>query len=193
MHRRPLFSAASGVAAAALLCATPGIALAETVNLTVSKSTGVSANDPLTVTARGADPKAGYYVSICVKGTTGPTGPQCLGDRAKPGTQQWVSNAAGATTPLAADGTFTVDLTAVTTGTTATGTTVDCAVDACAVTVFHDHRNGFDTVSEAPITVAPAGTVSPAGTGTAAGTGPGANTRPAAVASEGSDTASLTP
>lgn len=46
-----------------------------------------------------------------------------------------------------------MELTAVTEGAPAFGKQVDCTTDKCAVTVFHDHRNGFDTVSEKPITV----------------------------------------
>ncbi len=166
-HFRTAGRRAAGVAGLAALAAAPALALStaasaeDAPSLTVSATDGLEAGQTVTVSGTGLDPQAGYYVATCVTGSTGPAGPSCSGDRAVPGSQLWVSNAQGATTPIAPDGTFTADLGAVAGGTSMTGTPVDCTASDCSVTLFYDHRNGFGTVAEVPVTFA-AGAAAPA-------------------------------
>lgn len=145
--------AAVGLAAVGLVVAAAPVAVAQPA-VEVAPAEGLAAGDTVTVTGAGFDPQAGYYVSTCVAGTSGPAGPTCVGGAASREGSVWVSNspqAAGVGTPIAQDGTFTAQLVVAT---TAEG--VDCAVDECAVTVFLDHRNGFGVVSETPVTFAAA-------------------------------------
>lgn len=120
--------------------------------LTVSQTDDLESGETVTVEGSGLDPQAGYYVATCASGTDGPAGPDCAGDRAVPGSQLWVSNGRGATTPIGPDGTFTADLGVVGQGTSMGGTPVDCAEQDCSITLFYDHTNGFGTVSETPVT-----------------------------------------
>ncbi|WP_164860634.1 neocarzinostatin apoprotein domain-containing protein [Rhodococcus sp. X156] len=157
MNRRTAATALATLSTGALLGLAPGTALAaENVDLTVTKSADVQPGEKLTVSGTGADPQAGYYVALCAAGTTSPKGPDCLGDRTQPGTQVWLSNSPGATAKLGADGTFSTELTVLANGTTSTGKAIDCTTTACEVTLFHDHRNGFDTVATVPLKLAAA-------------------------------------
>lgn len=127
------------------------------VRIRLSQAEAIAPGQTITVEGTGLDPNAGYYVATCVTGTGGPAGPECAGDRAVRGSQLWVSNSGrGATTPIAPDGTFTDDLSVVASGTAMSGRNVDCSEQECAVTVFYDHRNGFATLAQAPITIAAA-------------------------------------
>jgi hypothetical protein len=135
-------------AAAALTLASAGSASAD-VTLEVTPTEGLSSGDTVTLRGAGLDPAAGYYISTCVAGTSGPTGPTCAGGENMRENAVWVSNspmAAGAGTPIAEDGTFTAELTV-----SGSGEGIDCAAQECAVTVFFDHMNGFGTVTEVPV------------------------------------------
>lgn len=158
------------LAGAALVLGAPVAAAEPTVE--VSATEGLAAGDSVTVSGVGFDPQAGYYVSTCVVGSSGPAGPTCVGGASMRENSVWVTNnpqAAGIGTPIAEDGSFTAELTVAD---AAEG--VDCATDECAVTVFFDHRNGFGVVSETPV-VFGAGPESPAApTTTAAATEPAA-------------------
>ncbi|GAA4813962.1 neocarzinostatin apoprotein domain-containing protein [Tomitella cavernea] len=151
-------AAATGIAAVAAgsLLAVSTAAAADPAasgpQLTISQTDGLAAGESITVEGSGLDPEAGYYVATCVTGTTGPAGPECSGDRTVPGSQLWVSNGRGATTPIAPDGTFTAELSAVAAGTSMSGTPVDCTESDCSITLFYDHRNGFGTVTGVPVT-----------------------------------------
>lgn len=194
MHARPsVLRRAAGAAGIAALAAASALgaataAVAEPAaggpQLEVTPTEGLSPGQGITVTGSGLDPESGYYVATCVTGTTGPAGPDCAGDRAVPGSQLWVSNGRGATTPIAPDGTFTAELNAVATGTTMTGTEVDCTASDCAVALFYDHRNGFGTVAETPVSFTGAAGGAPAD---AAGAAEGAEQAEAAESQAASE------
>lgn len=183
--RRAAASAAVGAVAAGSLLAVGTAAAADPAaagpKLTVSKTDGLAAGETITVEGSRLDPEAGYYVATCVTGTTGPAGPDCAGDRAVPGSQLWVSNGRGATTPIAPDGTFTAELSSVAAGTSMGGTPVDCTESECSITLFYDHRNGFGTVTGVPVTFAAAGTEAVAGQADAAAGEPAADADQAAA------------
>ncbi|GGC53041.1 hypothetical protein IEU95_10280 [Hoyosella rhizosphaerae] len=60
--------------------------------LAVEPSTGLTTGDSGTVTGSGFDPEAGYYLSTCVFGTSGPSGPECAGSPSERGTSTWVTD-----------------------------------------------------------------------------------------------------
>lgn len=199
MHVRPsALRRAAGAAGIIALAAGSALGLSSSAaaepagggpQLEVSPTDGLSPGQSITVEGSGLDPESGYYVATCVTGTTGPAGPECAGDRAVPGSQLWVSNGRGATTPIAPDGTFTAELNAVATGTTMDGTNVDCTASDCSVTLFYDHRNGFGTVAETPVSYAggAAAGADRAGEGTADGAEAEAVDTQATAESDGDD------
>lgn len=127
--------------------AEPGDAVA----LTVSQESGLENGQTISVTGTGLDPAAGYYLSTCVIGTDGPTGPDCAGGPSDQSASVWVSNDPSATAVINPDGTFAADLNVTQTGTSMTKTAIDCDVTPCAVTLFADHRNGFGYVAGTPV------------------------------------------
>ena len=136
-------AAALGVSAAAA----PG----DDVTLAVSQDSGLSNGDTVTVTGEGADPELGYYLSTCVIGTQGPTGPDCAGGPSDQNASVWVSNNPSANVPINSDGTFTAELAVTQTGETMSKVAIDCDETPCAVTLFGDHRNGFGYTTGTPI------------------------------------------
>ncbi|WP_182357116.1 neocarzinostatin apoprotein domain-containing protein [Tomitella gaofuii] len=167
LRRAAAATAVAAVAAGSLLAVSTAAAADPAVSgpqLTVSQTDGLAAGESVTVQGSGLDPQAGYYVATCVTGTTGPAGPECSGDRAVPGSQLWVSNGRGATTPIAPDGTFTAELNAVAAGTSMSGAPVDCTESDCSITLFYDHRNGFGTVADVPVTFTAAAAAGAVGT-----------------------------
>lgn len=139
-----------GLAAGAVASAAPG----DDVQLTLSESTELTDGQEITVEGSGVDPELGYYLSTCVAGTSGPTGPDCAGGPSDRSASAWVSNSPGATVPVNPDGTFTATLHVTRAGETMTGEPVDCDETPCAVTLFGDHRNGFVNTAEVPVTFA---------------------------------------
>lgn len=123
--------------------ATPG-----TIEATATPTDGLAAGDIVTVTVKGLDPNSGYYSAFCAKEHRADTPvPDCTGDRATQGTQAWVTNKSGGTTPIADDGTATFDLTA-----TPTGEAVDCTKQECVLKIFGDHSEGFEDIVDVPVT-----------------------------------------
>ena len=139
-----------GLAAGAVASAAPG----DDVQLTLSESTELTDGQEITVEGSGVDPELGYYLSTCVAGTSGPTGPDCAGGPSDRSASAWVSNSPGATVPVNPDGTFTATLPVTRAGETMDGKAVDCDETPCAVTLFGDHRNGFVNTADVPITFA---------------------------------------
>ena len=139
-----------GLAAGAVASAAPG----DDVQLTLSESTELTDGQEITVEGSGVDPELGYYLSTCVAGTSGPTGPDCAGGPSDRSASAWVSNSPGATVPVNPDGTFTATLHVTRAGETMDGKAVDCDEAPCAVTLFGDHRNGFVNTADVPITFA---------------------------------------
>lgn len=121
------------------------------VQLTLSQDSGLTNGQKIKVTGAGADPTMGYYLSTCVVGTAGPTGPDCVGGPDSTSGAVWVSNSPGATMPINPDGTFSADLSVTQSGVSMSKVAIDCDVTPCAVTLFADHRNGFGTITETPI------------------------------------------
>lgn len=129
-----------------------GAAPGDGVALTVSQDAGLESGQTISVTGEGLDPAAGYYLSTCVIGTDGPTGPDCAGGPTDEAASVWVSNDPSATAPINPDGTFTASLTVTQSGLSMTQQPIDCEEDLCAVTLFNDHRNGFGLVTGTPVT-----------------------------------------
>lgn len=139
------------------------------VQLTLSQDGGLTNGQKITVTGAGADPTAGYYLSTCVVGTSGPTGPDCVGGPDSTDGAVWVSNSPGATTPINPDGTFSADLAVTQSGVSMSKVAINCDETPCAVTLFADHRNGFGNVAATPIVFGgPVSTAAAAATSTSA-------------------------
>ncbi|WP_024796358.1 neocarzinostatin apoprotein domain-containing protein [Tomitella biformata] len=138
----------------------------DSVELIVSQDSGLDNGQAVTVTGTGLDPEVGYYLSTCVIGTEGPTGPDCAGGPGIVGASIWVSNNPSANAPINPDGTFTTDLNVTQTGETMNKVAIDCDETPCAVTLFGDHRNGFGYTAGTPVTfgAAPAAAAAPATT-----------------------------
>ena len=121
--------------------------------ITADRTQDLADGDEITVTVRGLDTSAGYYLGICKVGTgadaAGEGGaPDCTGDRSS---SKWIAAASEqrATDHFDTDGNAEVTLTVA-----ERGDAVDCSVDECAIKVFGDHKNGFRAVGEAPVTFA---------------------------------------
>lgn len=123
----------------------------DAVELTVLQDSGLANGDIVTVTGSGADPELGYYLSTCVIGTAGPTGPDCAGGPSDQNASIWISNNPSANQPINPDGTFTADLTVTQTGETMNKVPINCDETPCAVTLFADHRNGFGEIAGTPV------------------------------------------
>lgn len=124
-----------------------------TPQITADRTVDLADGDEITVTVRGLDTSAGYYLGICKVGTgadaAGEGGaPDCTGDRSS---SKWIAADAEqrATDHFDADGNAEVTLTVA-----EKGDAVDCSVDECAIKVFGDHMNGFRAVGEAPVSFA---------------------------------------
>lgn len=122
----------------------------EGVEASASPVDGIGEGDHITVTAKGLNPDSGYYAAFCAKEhRAGKPVPDCTGDRSAQGTQTWITNKSGGTTPIAADGTADFELTAA-----PTGEAVDCTKQACVLKIFGDHSEGFEDVVDIPVTFA---------------------------------------
>lgn len=170
-----------GLAAGAVASAAPG----EDVQLTLSESTDLTDGQEITVEGSGVDPDLGYYLSTCVAGTSGPTGPDCAGGPDDRSASAWVSNSPGATVPVNPDGTFAATLQVTRAGETMDGRSVNCDETPCAVTLFGDHRNGFVYTADEPVTfAASAGASSGIATGAASDAATDADAEQAAAESD---------
>src|SRR5699024_5219489 len=143
-------AAGPGLAVGAVAAAAPG----DEVQLTLSESTDLVDGQEVTVEGSGVDPARGFYLSTCVIGTSGPTGPDCAGGPDDRYASAWGSNSQGATVPINPDGTFTDTLQVASVGETMDGRPVDCSETPCAVALFGDHRNGFVYTTDVPVTFA---------------------------------------
>lgn len=144
------------VAAPAMLLATGASAEPDgTVAISVSQTENLSDGQTVTVTSKDADPDSGYYLAVCEVGTEDVLD-NCISGPSDAMTAVWVSNQTdrGAQVPIAADGSFSAKMEVVSSGPTFGGDDAEFACDAgdCAVTLFHDHMNGFDVVAAQPIT-----------------------------------------
>lgn len=122
------------------------------VQLALSGDSDLADGQKITVDGAGLDPELGYYLSTCVVGTSGPTGPECAGGPNDVATSKWVSNSPGATVPISPDGRFTTKFRVARAGETMRSGTIDCDETPCAVTLFGDHKNGFVPTADRPIT-----------------------------------------
>lgn len=161
------------------------------VQLALSQDSGLANGDVVTVDGSGLDPEVGYYLSTCVIGTDGPTGPDCAGGPGDVGASLWISNNPSANVPINPDGTFTADLNVTQSGETMDKAVIDCDVTPCAVTLFADHRNGFGYTAGAPVSFgsapAPASSSSAPATTAPAAAGDAAEIEVTEVAAESSD------
>lgn len=121
--------------------------------ISADKTQDLTDGDEITVTVRGLDISAGYYVAVCKEGTgadaAGEGGaPDCTGDQSS---AAWLTagDSDEGTAHFDADGNAEVPLTV-----SEKGDAVDCATDTCVIKVFGDHSNGFRSVGEAPVSFA---------------------------------------
>lgn len=121
--------------------------------ISADKTQDLVDGDEITVTVRGLDTSAGYYLGIC-KASTGADAageggaPDCTGDRSS---SKWIAadSEERATDHFDADGNAEVTLTVA-----EKGDAVDCSTDECVLKVFGDHMNGFRAVGDAPVSFA---------------------------------------
>ena len=111
----------------------------------------LSEDDVITVDLAGLDPDYGYYAALCAaEKAPGNPVPDCTGDRsAGPQSQQWITKKSGGPPPIAADNTAHFELSVV-----PTGEAVDCTQQDCVLKLFGDHSEGFEDITEIPITFA---------------------------------------
>lgn len=144
------------VAAPAMLLATGASAEPDgTIAISVDQTENLSDGQTVTVTSSDADPDSGYYLAVCEVGTEDVL-ENCISGPPEAMTAVWVSNQTerGAQVPIAADGSFSAEMEIVSSGATFGGGDAEFSCDAgdCAVTMFHDHMNGFDVVAAEPVT-----------------------------------------
>lgn len=111
----------------------------------------LSEGDVITVDLAGLDPDYGYYAALCAaeKAPCNPV-PDCTGDRsAGTQSQQWITKKSGGTTTIADDNTAHFELSVV-----PTGEAVDCTQQECVLKLFGDHSEGFEDITEIPVTFA---------------------------------------
>lgn len=105
--------------------------------------------EELTVNLSGLDTSKGYYLALCsADGAKEGPAPVCTGGM--DGGSAWIAaeDNAQATDHFDAEGNATVELPIV-----ARSEKLDCTVDACDLKLFGDHQNGFQDVTEEPVTV----------------------------------------
>lgn len=111
----------------------------------------LSEGDVITVDLAGLDPDYGYYAALCAaEKAPGNPVPDCTGDRsAGTQSQQWITKKSGGTTTIADDNTAHFELSVV-----PTGEAVDCTQQECVLKLFGDHSEGFEDITEIPVTFA---------------------------------------
>lgn len=111
----------------------------------------LSEGDVISVDLSGLDPDYGYYAALCAaEKAPGNPVPDCTGDRsAGTQSQQWITKKSGGTTTIAGDNTAHFELTVA-----PTGEAVDCTQQDCVLKLFGDHSEGFEDVTEIPVTFA---------------------------------------
>lgn len=111
----------------------------------------LSEGDVISVELSGLDPDYGYYAALCAaEKAPGNPVPDCTGDRsAGTQSQQWITKKSGGTTAIADDNTAHFELSVV-----PTGEAVDCTQQDCVLKLFGDHSEGFEDVTEIPVTFA---------------------------------------
>ncbi|AKE41989.1 thiamine biosynthesis protein [Corynebacterium kutscheri] len=124
--------------------ATTTTSTGDEVTIALSTTENLSDGQVLSFNVAGLDPTAGYYAAICSADYTGQV-PLCTGLQGDTQAQAWLSNNGG-TVAISQNGTASVDLVA-----TATGEGIDCTTESCVLKIFGDHRNGFQDVTELPV------------------------------------------
>ncbi|MFW9252712.1 neocarzinostatin apoprotein domain-containing protein [Corynebacterium amycolatum] len=111
----------------------------------------LSEGDVISVDLSGLDPDYGYYAALCAaEKAPGNPVPDCTGDRsAGTQSQQWITKKSGGTTTIADDNTAHFELSVV-----PTGEAVDCTQQDCVLKLFGDHSEGFEDITEIPVTFA---------------------------------------
>lgn len=127
---------ATGIAAAALVTAGMSSASAA-MSATATPTTGVKAGDSITVSVTGLTGTQGVYASLCKGAASAMAAPtDCDPDQSH---MVWITG-----TGAQGSNKDSGKITAVSSFTAASGTKVDCLVDACVIYVRGDHNNASD-------------------------------------------------
>ncbi|ANE04561.1 thiamine biosynthesis protein [Corynebacterium crudilactis] len=145
-----LITSQSPTTTSSITSTTPPVA--ENVAISVAPSELVD-GEQITFEITGLNPGSGYYAAICATGTPTPnTAPMCTGETPGFSSQAWLNNSQpSATAAISDNGTATVEITAV-----STGTGIDCTTQECVAKVFGDETEGFRHVAETPVVFAAA-------------------------------------
>jgi hypothetical protein len=148
---------AAGLAAAPASAA-PGNATHNGLTLSASNATGLAAaGETITVTGSGYDAAKGYYVALCAVPSDYSYGAKpgpCAGGDGQGGTgvgpSAWVTNSAGGTSPIAANGSFTTQIRIA-----RANSGLDCgdAAVTCAIVSRRDHLSADDRTADVFIPV----------------------------------------
>ena len=126
---------ASALAVAGLLLGGTAAASAEGFTVTATPNTGVKAGDIITVTTTGLTGTVGVYASLCKAAAPGVAPTLCDPEQSH---MAWIT---GTGAPGSSKDSGTISAVA---SFTASGTAVNCLVDACVVYVRGDHNNRTD-------------------------------------------------